>query len=75
MLPLGDCLRYEDVVNEGNLDEDTPAEEEPAPGADVPGLFPDLDREYEKVPKRLQALMKRYGGHPYETYDKIPYQV
>ncbi|GAX79933.1 hypothetical protein CEUSTIGMA_g7373.t1 [Chlamydomonas eustigma] len=63
---------YEDVVNEGNLDDDTPEGEDPEFDPSVKGYLPDMDRDYRKIPKRTKALMKRFGGHPYENYDMIP---
>lgn len=40
--------RYEDVLHEGNLDEDTPHEDAPAPDADETGAIADYDRRKRK---------------------------
>lgn len=66
---------YEDVLHEGNLEEDTPHEEaEPWPESDL-GPWAELDRELAKEPRKMDALMKRYEGHPYENYQMLPYKV
>ncbi|KXZ45076.1 hypothetical protein GPECTOR_59g685 [Gonium pectorale] len=65
---------YEDVINAGNLEEDTaPAEDEP-PGPEVPGAFAADDRQLAKDKKRMTAVMKRFG-HPYDGDATLGYQA
>eukprot|EP00879_Flechtneria_rotunda_P029885 GHRR01032349.1.p1 GENE.GHRR01032349.1~~GHRR01032349.1.p1 ORF type:complete len:357 (+),score=99.80 GHRR01032349.1:257-1327(+) len=66
---------YEDVLHEGNLDEDTPHEDGPPPAPEEKGPIAEYDRQKQKYPQLLQALMQRYGGHPYETRDMLPYNI
>ncbi|WIA34330.1 hypothetical protein OEZ86_012669 [Tetradesmus obliquus] len=66
---------YEDVLHEGNLDEDTQQEEPPPPGADETGPLAQHDRIKRKYPQMMQALMARFHGHPYDTLDLLPYNV
>ena len=74
LIPSPSSLRYEDVQNEGRLDDDT-QEAEIELDASVTGPLADQERDIEKMPNRTKALMQRFGGHPYENYDMIPYQV
>jgi hypothetical protein len=45
LLPLPRCCRYDDVVNEGNLEMDTPHEEADPPGPDDTDSWADTQRE------------------------------
>jgi hypothetical protein len=65
---------YEDVLHEGQLDEDTNQPEEP-PAEGNNSLMAQVSREVARMPERTKALMARFGGHPYENFDLIPYQV
>lgn len=47
-LPLTLPARYEDVLHEGNLDEDTPHEEGPPPGPQETGPLADYDRRKKR---------------------------
>lgn len=67
--------RYEEVINEGRLEQDTEPEEEPMPPPDDNSLDAQASRTVAKYPQRLKALLKRSGGHPYQTGDLLPYQV
>lgn len=62
-------------MNEGRLDEDTAPAEEPEPADDDQSIMANLDRTIKKMPARTKAMMGRMGGHPYENFDMIPYQV
>jgi hypothetical protein len=117
---------YEDVINEGNLDADTPHEEPDPPAEGDTGLLADIDRrgarcvrgfvfvcwlvglagrmcrgashhhrlyclptsththknpttnEHTKNAsnkKLVKALLKRYGGHPYERGDLLDFKT
>ena len=74
--------RYDDVANAGNLDDDTPEVEQPEIEDSMLARLPPAHRDaaqrikdVAKMPSRTKALMQRFGGHPYENYDMIPYQV
>ena len=74
--------RYDDVANAGNLDDDTPEVEQPEIEDSMLARLPPQHRDaaqrikdVAKMPSRTKALMQRFGGHPYENYDMIPYQV
>ncbi|GIL79213.1 hypothetical protein Vretimale_16366 [Volvox reticuliferus] len=65
---------YEDIINAGNLEEDTaPVEDEP-PGPEVTGRWADDDRLLAKDKKRFAALVKRFG-HPYDADATLGYQI
>lgn len=66
---------YEDVLHEGNLDEDTPHEEPPPVPDQETGAIAEYDRQKRKYPQLLQALMSRFGGHPYDEMDLLPFNV
>ena len=75
-------FRYDDVANAGNLDDDTPEVEQPEIEDSMLARLPPQHRDaaqrikdVAKMPNRTKALMQRFGGHPYENYDMIPYQV
>eukprot|EP00878_Enallax_costatus_P015949 GHUV01016722.1.p1 GENE.GHUV01016722.1~~GHUV01016722.1.p1 ORF type:complete len:458 (+),score=126.66 GHUV01016722.1:249-1622(+) len=72
---LFQSYRYEDVLHEGNLDEDTPHEDYPPPGDEEQGRIAEYDRQKKKYPQYMAALMQRFGGHPYETMDMLPFNV
>eukprot|EP00775_Hariotina_reticulata_P013088 gene13088-13215_t len=74
-LPERELIWYEDVLHEGNLDEDTPHEDGPPPSPQETGPIAEYDRQKRKYPELIQALMQRYGGHPYETMDMLPFNV
>ena len=58
------------MVNEGNLLEDSP-HEGAAPGDGERGDWPAMERDVKRFPSRLEALMRRFGGHPYEADDLL----
>lgn len=49
---------YEDVLNEGNLDEDTPHEPLEPPGPDEQGDWPDLERDVARYCGMAECLMQ-----------------
>lgn len=63
------------MIHQGRLDEDTAPPEDPEHDEGARGVNVDIDRAMKKMPGRMKALMSRFGGHPYETYDKIPNYV
>lgn len=65
---------YEDMLNAGNLEEDTQQPEEEAPGPERQGRYWDEKRHLAKDKKRLLALAKRFG-HPYEADRMLGYQI
>lgn len=46
--------------------------EEPEHKEGATGINVEIDRAMKKMPNRMKALMSRFGGHPYDTYDKLP---
>lgn len=66
---------YEDVINEGNLDMDTPHEEVEAPGPEETGPLAQAERQLARQKKMMGALMRRFGGHPYERGDMIDFKT
>ncbi|GBF90673.1 hypothetical protein Rsub_03245 [Raphidocelis subcapitata] len=66
---------YEDVVNEGNLDMDTPHEELEPPGPDDHSILAHSERLMARNKKLMGALMRRYGGHPYERGDVVDFKT
>eukprot|EP00198_Chlamydomonas_reinhardtii_P006708 XP_001696044.1 predicted protein [Chlamydomonas reinhardtii] len=65
---------YEDVLNAGNLEEDTPPVEDDPPGPEVTGRWAEHDRALHKDKKRMAALMRRWG-HPYDADANLGYQI
>ncbi|KAG2431984.1 hypothetical protein HYH02_013200 [Chlamydomonas schloesseri] len=65
---------YEDVLNAGNLEEDTPPVEDDPPGPEVTGRWADADRTLHKDKKRMAAVMRRWG-HPYDADASLGYQI
>lgn len=64
---------YERMMNGGGEQEDDePRTEVEVPPTDETGSDAELRRTVAKYPKRLEALLRRYGGHPYENDDMIP---
>ncbi|GLC44005.1 hypothetical protein PLESTB_000219000 [Pleodorina starrii] len=65
---------YEDIINAGNLEEDTPPVEDEPPGPEVTGRFADDERLIAKDKRRFAALVKRFG-HPYDADATLGYQI
>ena len=57
-------------MHEGKLEEDTQPEDDPV-GTDVEGTEAEVIRNIQKYPRRLKALLDRFGGHPYQSGDML----
>lgn len=65
---------YEDVINEGNLDADTPHDEGEPPADGDDGRLAAGWRAGERRKSLMAALVKRFGGHPYERGDALDFR-
>lgn len=54
---------------------DTPHEEEPEPRPEETDSWAELDRSVRQYPGRMEALMKHFGGHPYDQNEVMPFKV